>query len=128
MIPINGNILPAKPLSSHTYGLGEENVRGYVDGKEAIEQAIYKILMTERYEYAIYSFNYGVELNKVIGRGKAEAKAMLPRIIGDALCADVRISEVKDFEFYDVDKTSIRAVFNAVTSAGEILGEVVINV
>lgn len=33
-----------------------------------MKQAIYKILQTERFEYLIYSWNYGIELNAVVGK------------------------------------------------------------
>ena len=41
---------------------GKKQVRGTVDEWEAMEQAVHKILQTERYRYAIYDWNYGVEL------------------------------------------------------------------
>ncbi|MBQ9604286.1 MAG: DUF2634 domain-containing protein, partial [Firmicutes bacterium] len=46
-----------------TYKLDVENNRviGYVDGLKAMEQAVYKILMTPRFRHIIYSFNYGTE-------------------------------------------------------------------
>ena len=42
---------------SFTYKMQTEDnfVRGYTDGLEAVKQAIYKIIMTERYQYVIYS-------------------------------------------------------------------------
>lgn len=43
-----------------TYFLNTDNntITGYCDGKDAMKQAIYKILNTERYDYLIYSWNY----------------------------------------------------------------------
>ena len=43
-------------------------VGGFCDETEAMKQAIYKILQTERFEYLIYSWNYGIELNAVVGK------------------------------------------------------------
>lgn len=111
-------------MASYTYKLEEDCVRGYVDDLEAVKQAVFKILMTERYKYVIYSFNYGVELDRVMGRGKAEAKALLPGIIKDALLADSRIRDVGDFEFYDVDSSSLGVRFTVLTDYGEISTEV----
>ena len=51
--------------TSITYKLDKENKRivaVYEDYKEIIRQAVYLILMTERYDYAMYSWNYGIEL------------------------------------------------------------------
>lgn len=129
MIPLgNGYREKKRLMPSFTWKLEEENVRGNIDGKDAIEQAIYKILMTERYEYLIYGFNYGVELNKLLGRSKAEAMALIPGIIKDALRSDGRILSVYDFEFEDIDKTSLFVRFCAETVEGDIRGEVNVNV
>ena len=48
--------------TSRTYKITGNRIRGYTDGLEALKQAIYKVLNTERYEYPIYSFNYGIDL------------------------------------------------------------------
>lgn len=37
-----------------------------MDGMEAVKQAVYKILQTERYKYVIYDWNYGVELEDLL--------------------------------------------------------------
>jgi phage baseplate assembly protein W len=54
---------------SYTYRMDLETSRilNYCDNLEAIKQAIYKILNTERYDYPIYSQNYGIELEELIG-------------------------------------------------------------
>ncbi len=129
MIPL-GTISADKvhSMPSFTWKLEEYNIRSYTDGKDAIRQAIYKILMTERYEYVIYSYNYGVELNKLIGKSKAEAKALLPAIIEEALTADSRITSVYDFEFKDIDKVSLYVRFTASTTEGDIREGVYVNV
>ncbi len=36
------------------YG-GDNQIKGYTDSLEAMKQAIYKIINTERYQYLIYS-------------------------------------------------------------------------
>ncbi|MCD8159415.1 MAG: DUF2634 domain-containing protein [Clostridiales bacterium] len=124
MIPAESVIQESAEMPSYTYGLAEDYVRGYVDGLEAVKQAIFKILMTERYKYVIYSFNYGAEINKVMGRSKPEAKALLPNIIKTALCTDSRIYDVGDFEFYDIDINSLGVKFTVQTEYGEIDAEV----
>ena len=54
---------------THTYKMNLESnlIRGYTDGQEAMKQAIYKILNTERYQYVMYSWNYGIELLDLYG-------------------------------------------------------------
>lgn len=65
MIPLTAVIQEGEKIPSYTYKLDDTRVRGYVDGSEAVKQAVYKILMTERYKYIIYGFNYGVELDRL---------------------------------------------------------------
>ncbi len=53
---------------SKTFKLNIENkVDGICDDVEALKQTIFLILNTERYQHLIYSWNYGVELNDLIG-------------------------------------------------------------
>ena len=61
MIPIMGSETKNSRLVSYsnlTYRLGDESIEGKTEGIEAIKQAIYKILLTERFEYEIYDDNY----------------------------------------------------------------------
>ena len=90
-------------------------VGGFCDETEAMKQAIYKILQTERFEYLIYSWNYGIELNAVVGKSfqvfASEIKALL---------ADSRITDVTDFEVAQIDKRTASVKFTAETIFGEI--------
>ena len=54
--------ISVQPTYTYKMHLKSGTVQGYTDGQDAMRQAIYKILSTERYQYAMYSWNYGVEL------------------------------------------------------------------
>lgn len=86
---------------SRTYALVlEQNIaQGMVDDAEALMQAIYLILNTERYQYVIYSWNYGIELIDLVGREKSYVLPELERRIREALLQDDRIMAVSRFEF-----------------------------
>lgn len=86
---------------SLTYGLRweEDRVRGRVDGIEAVRQAVYKILNTERYDYLIYSWNYGIELDDLYGKPIPYIQAEIKRRIEEALTQDDRIERVGAFSF-----------------------------
>ena len=87
---------------SYTYALDysrDSQIRGYTDELEAMKQAIYKIINTERYEYIIYSWNYGIELQDLFGQPIPYVYAELQRRISEALLADDRIIDVYGFEF-----------------------------
>ena len=99
------------PSLSYKLDLEKERVRKYVDGIESIKQAIYKILSTERYTYTAYDWQYGIELNDLIGQSKSLIKAVLPDRIKEALLVDDRIEDVLDFSFEDISKTELSVTF-----------------
>ena len=105
---------------SKTYKLNiEKNTisGGYIDGIEAVKQAIYKILNTERFDYIIYSWNYGVEIKNLIGQHASYAVPELERVITEALLQDDRIEEVTDFNF-SINKSKIVITFKVISTEG----------
>jgi len=93
---------------------------GKVDGLEAVEQAVYKILATERYQYPIYSWNYGVELMDLYGKPLSYVRPEAERRIREALLQDDRITAVDNFMFENGDKNSLLATFTVHTIYGEL--------
>lgn len=88
------------PTKTHRMELYEGNyILGFVDSLKAIEQAIYKILRTERYKYIIYSWIYGIELEDLFGMPVEYCVVELERRISEALLQDNRITAVNGFEF-----------------------------
>jgi phage baseplate assembly protein W len=96
-----------------------DRISGYTDGLDAIKQAIYLILNTERYGFIIYSWDYGVELVDLIGKPMPYVKSELPRRIKDALVQDDRIDDVVDFEFEQHGK-KLHTTFTVITNIGNI--------
>ena len=95
-------------------------VRGHTDELKAMEQAVYKILFTERYRYIIYSGNYGIELSDLFGQPVSYVCPELERRITEALIWDDRIEGVDDFEF-DTSKKGVVAVsFTVHTVFGDV--------
>ncbi|TCM93131.1 uncharacterized protein DUF2634 [Paenibacillus sp. BK033] len=100
--------------TSRTYHLNQERGRitGIVDGQDAVKQAIYKILNTERFAHFIYSGSYGSEKSGIF-RNDYE------RCIREALLQDERISAVQDFEITGSgDEAAVR--FTALTIYGSV--------
>ena len=88
------------PTKTHRMELYEGNyILGFVDSLKAMEQAIYKIIRTERYKYIIYSWNYGIELENLFGMPVEYCIVELERRISEALLQDNRITAVNGFEF-----------------------------
>lgn len=114
---------------THTYKMNLESnlIRGYTDGQEAMKQAIYKILNTERYQYVMYSWNYGIELLDLYGEPVSYVCPELERRITEALTWDDRIQSVDNFEFNISKKGEILVTFTAHTVFGNVVTEKVVN-
>lgn len=87
-------------MTSKTYYINRNTNRisGYIDNKDAIIQAIYLILSTERYESVIYNWYYGTEFDSLVGKERDFIKSELKRRIAEAILEDDRILDVTDFD------------------------------
>lgn len=103
-----------------TYKIDFKNGRivGFCDEIEALKQNIYIILNTERYEYLIYSDNYGSELKSLIGKDRDIAESEYKRRIREALIQDDRINNVDKFIF-NYDKNNVFIEFIVFSIYGE---------
>ena len=127
MLPsINTNIQDLKfdvneiPSINYRMLLDRDIINGKIDKLDAMRQVIYKVLHTERYEYIIYSWNYGIELVDLIGQDKDYVVAVLPKRITDALLQDDRITNVDGFEFDTSQKRIVQCTFKVHTIYGDI--------
>lgn len=102
-VSIEGLNAKRQPSKTYRMQLEEERVSGTItDDIEAVKQAVYKILNTERYKHIIYSPNYGVELAELFGKPMPYVLPEIPRRIEEALLADDRITKVDNFDLkYD---------------------------
>lgn len=112
---------------SRTYKIDFESgcISGMIDGLEAVEQAIVKILLTERYKNLVYSDDYGCEvLDTMMSDENTDAflEAEIPDLIADALADDERILSVDHFEFYDStdERDGLKVTFDVSTIYGEL--------
>ena len=121
------NIQDYAEPTSRTYKLNinKETISGYIDEREAMRQAIYLILNIERYDYLIYSWNYGIELKDLFGQPTFYVMAELERRITEALMADSRITGVDNFEITREGK-KVHARFTVHTIFGDVEGEKVV--
>lgn len=114
-----------------TYKLDRENKRivaVYEDYEEIIRQAVYLILLTERYNYAMYSWNYGIELSDLFGRERQYVIPMLMSRIKEALLQDDRILNVTNFSF-SINRSKYSVSFTAVTKYNNVdVKDVIFNV
>lgn len=114
------NILNSNPNKTYCLDVQRGRISGYVDDIQAMEQAIYKILNTERFEYNIYSHQYGVELDELIGGDPFYAMGDLERRISEALLQDNRITSIVNFSIMSPLDDELHMSFTVVTTVGEI--------
>lgn len=107
------------PTNTFRLNIEENKIYGYSDNLEAMKQAIYLILNIERYDYLIYSWNYGIELADLFGQPIPFVLPELERRITEALLQDSRITSVEDFEF-QVKKNKVFCTFRVYTIFGDI--------
>lgn len=121
------NIQDFTEPTSRTYKLNTDKgtITGYTDEQEAMVQAIYLILNIERYDYLIYSWNYGIELKDLFGQPTFYVMAELERRITEALMIDSRITGVDNFEITREGK-KVHAKFTVHTIFGDVEGEKVV--
>lgn len=102
-----------------TYKMSDTQIAGFVDGMEALKQSIYKALLTEQYEYPIYSFQYGIAWKQLIGEDRSYVRAELRRMVEELLMRDDRIRSVDGFEF-SFSGDSCHCSFNVSSIYGDI--------
>ncbi len=109
------------PTKTYYFDIENNRIKGYTSGIRAMEQAVYKILMTERFKHIIYSFNYGFELEDLMNRLYPYIYAVLKQRIEEALLNDDRIKRVYNFSFTRNTKNrGLLVRFNVDTTEGEI--------
>lgn len=116
-----------QPTYTYKMNFEDDSVCGFTDEQEAMKQAIYKILMTERYQYPMYSWDYGIETLDLYGEPVSYVCPELERRITEALLCDERIESVSDFEFDTSQKGIIKALFAVHTVFGDIQAEREVN-
>ena len=111
----------AYPTNTYRVNFDNKASTGRLDSIEALKQTIYCILTTERCRYPIYSTDYGVELQDLIGQPvNTVTLAKMQETITEALTQDDRISYVRDFEYRIIDDKALSIRFSVGTALGEV--------
>lgn len=100
----------------------------YKDGKnlivtenDALKVWIWKTLKTEKVTYEAYDLEYGIELEKIIGKGYSTelAESELRRITKEAISYNKYILDMQDFSVI-VEGSKATITFTAITKYGEV--------
>jgi hypothetical protein len=125
--PEEGFEVETQPTYTYKMNLDGDAIRGTTDELEAMKQAIQKILLTERYQYVMYSWDYGIETIDLYGEPISYVCPELERRIAEALLMDDRIEDVTDFEFDTSQKGVVHAAFTVHTIFGDVEAEREVN-
>lgn len=110
---------PTWPNKTYRMMIDADRVQGTITSDlEAVKQAVYKIINTERYKFLIYSWNYGIELDDLFGKPIPYVMPEIPRRITEALEQDDRITNVGDFDLTYNKKGDFLAKFRVTTIYG----------
>lgn len=119
-------VIEKQPSRTYKMHLNETIIIGHTDQQDAMVQVVFNILNTERYQYIIYSWNYGIELIDLYGQPVSYVIPELKRRITETLTWDERIISVDNFSF-DTNKGKITCNFTVHTIFGDIETEKVVN-
>ena len=97
----------------------DERILGFADELEAVKQAAYKIINTERYQYMIYSWDYGIELKDLFGEPVDYCIPIIQKRITEALLQDNRIDSVDSFTFNASKKHIVACTFTVHSVFGD---------
>lgn len=103
------------PTKTFKIDLENKRIIGYTDGTDAYKQAVYKLIQTEAEAFPIYSANYGVITDDLIGSNMAYAKGAVMLRLREAILIDERFKSV---EFTNIEAKGRKLSLNvAVTTA-----------
>lgn len=119
-------ILAAQPSLTWVIDKTINQVVGMDSGLESVRQAVEIILNVERYRWQIYSNNFGVEFDELVGESEDYIRSEFPRMVADALRQDNRVTDVDSFVFTRTGSDSMTISFAVHCVYGDIPEEVVI--
>lgn len=95
-----------QPVREYEYDFQTGQLTGkIVEGLEAIKVWVYLALNSARYQHVIYSWNYGNDLEELIGTSHTHdyLDTELPRLIEDCLLINRHIKSITDMELTLID-------------------------
>lgn len=122
--------LEEETLPSRTYLVKNGRIQSMIDGREAMVQAIDKILRTERFVFPIYTEDYGNDFNELLGKEFDYAEVEVDRMLEEAMYADDRVTDVRVDDVQKMNSTTlmvsgtVETIFGTVPIESEVtLGE-----
>ena len=111
------------PTNTFLVDAESEQIAGMNNGIEAMRQAVEIMLTTKRFNHQIYTENFGIELDDLIGEDPDYIESVLPDRVREAFSIDERILGEQNFTFTTVG-SSMLIIFEVVTVFGTFSTEV----
>ena len=111
-----------KPHKEYQFDFKHGTLTGKkVSDKEALKVWIYKALHTPRYKHVIYSWDYGQDLEEIIGQGyeKGFINSEVERRIKDCLLIHPHIKDCTNFNI-QLHEDQLQVQFTILTIYGEV--------
>ena len=102
-------------------------ISGMADGFTAVKQAVEILFSVERFFWQIYSPNFGMEWQGLVGTNPGYVALEIQRRAKDAIRTDNRMKDLTDF-FYQVNGDSLRMEFTVQTVYGPIKQKLTISI
>ena len=118
--PMIDTAIPAIPTRTYRLDTHTKRIGGFVDSVDAMTQAYYKLFNTERFAYEIYTTNFGIELERLIGEDTDFVIAVLETRIRDAIFADDRTVALQRFSVVQTSRDTLQVDAAISTTQGEI--------
>lgn len=99
--------LEEETLPGRTYLVKNGRIQSMTDGREAMIQAIDKILRTERFVFPIYTEDYGNDFNELLGKEFDYAEVEVERMLEEAMYADDRVTDVRVDDVQKMNSTTL---------------------
>lgn len=115
-----------QPSLTFKIDFDKNKIVGMTDNLEAVKQAVFLILSTERNYSPIYK-DYGINYDDLIGKDKYFVISELKRRVAESLKEDDRINDVQNFKFNDVDD-GLELTFEIISIYGNFVTGGVFNV
>jgi Protein of unknown function (DUF2634). len=107
-------------LPTKTYLVQNGRIMSFTDGRDAMRQAIEKVLLTARFSVPWLSPNYGHDLDDLIGKSVDYALSEVERMVKEALLDDDRVTDVTVESLAAESKTTILAKVSVTTIYGQV--------
>ncbi|MDQ0175976.1 DUF2634 domain-containing protein [Bacillus chungangensis] len=123
IIPEGGSLeeqrikIEKQPSLTYKIDFNKNRVIGMTDDLDAIKQTVFITLHTERFQYLIFTDNFGAELDSLIGTNRLFIQSELKRRVTEALLQDDRITSVEGFKF-TFSEGDVLVRFTVVTEYG----------